>query len=251
MDRNIDIMAFFNTYNRAAIAFSGGVDSSYLLYAAKQAGADVTAYYVKSQFQPDFELADAETIAEQTCAEMKIIEVDVLADDIVCSNPPDRCYYCKQHIMAAICKAAAADGYTLICDGTNASDEVDDRPGFKALQEYGIRSPLRDCGLTKTAIRERAREAGLPVWNKPAYACLATRIPAGERITADKLERTEKAESALFEMGFRDFRVRMRGDAALVQIAAAQYGEAIEKADRIREAIGGMYSSVSIDDKTR
>ena len=120
--------------------------------------------------------------------------------------------------MGAITEAAKADGYDIVCDGTNASDDADDRPGFKALGEYGIKSPLRECGLTKEDIRKASREAGLPTWNKPAYACLATRILTGEMITGEKLLVTEKAESILYDMGFRDFRVRMRGNNALVQI---------------------------------
>ena len=242
---------FFTLHRRAAIAFSGGVDSVFLLYSATQAGADVRAYYVRSQFQPGFEYEDAVKMADLIGAKMQVLEADVLADEQVSSNPQNRCYYCKQHIMAAICQAAAQDGYELVCDGTNASDEVSDRPGFQALKEYGIRSPLRECGLTKKQIRALAKEAGLPVWNKPAYACLATRIPAGEIITPEKLQKTEKAETALFQMGFTDFRVRMRGDAALVQVKAEQYEEALAREKEIRDAIGEMYTAVTIDSNTR
>ncbi len=245
------LRVFFSAHPRAAIAFSGGVDSTYLLCAAKEAGADITAYYVRSQFQPAFEFEDAVKMAELTGAHMRVIEVDALADERVRDNPADRCYYCKIHIMGAIRKAAAEDGYDLICDGTNASDDVSDRPGFKALQEFGIRSPLRECELTKDRIRELAREAGLPVWNKPSYACLATRIPAGEEITEEKLRKTELAENGLFEMGFRDFRVRMRGTAALVQVNASQYKEALLRKKEIETAIGTLYTSVTIDDRTR
>ena len=245
------IREFFTAHPRAAIAFSGGVDSAYLLWAAKESGADVTAYYVRSQFQPAFEYEDAVSMAELTGARMRVIRVDALADERVRANPADRCYFCKIHIMGAIRKAAAEDGYDLICDGTNASDDVSDRPGFKALQEYGIRSPLRECALTKTRIRELGWEAGLPVWNKPSYACLATRIPAGEEITEEKLRKTELAETRLFEMGFRDFRVRMRDGAALVQVNAAQYEEAVSRKNEIGTAIGELYTSVRIDDHTR
>ena len=245
------IREFFTVHPRVAIAFSGGVDSTYLLYAAKEAGADVIAYYVRSQFQPAFEYEDAVKMAELTGAQMRVIGVDALEDERVRANPADRCYFCKIHIMGAIRRAAAEDGFDLICDGTNASDDVSDRPGFKALQEFGICSPLRECDLTKTRIRELAREAGLPVWNKPSYACLATRIPSGEEITEDKLRKTELAETALFEMGFRDFRVRMRGGAALVQVTAAQYGEAVSRKTGIENAIGELYTSVTIDEHTR
>ena len=245
------IRDFFTVHPRAAIAFSGGVDSTFLLYAAKEAGADAAAIYVRSQFQPAFEYEDAVKMAERIGVQMRVIGVDALADERVRANPADRCYFCKINIMGAIRRAAAEDGYNLICDGTNASDDVSDRPGFKALQEFGIRSPLRECGLTKARIRELAKKAGLSVWNKPSYACLATRIPAGEVITEDKLRTTEAAETALFGMGFRDFRVRMRGGAALVQVTAAQHKEAVIREKEIEAAIGRLYTSVTIDDHTR
>ena len=245
------IREYFELNNKVAIAFSGGVDSTYLLYAAAQAGADVKAYCVKSAFQPGFELAEAMEMAERIGAPLEVIELDVLSDETVTANPADRCYYCKQHVMSAIRAAAEADGYTVICDGTNASDDAGDRPGFKALSEYGIRSPLRECGLTKEEIRQMSREAGLPTWDKPAYACLATRIKTGERITKEKLEITEEAEHRLYDMGFRDFRVRMRGSNALVQITERQHAVALEKEYEIRMALADLYDEVSIDNTAR
>ena len=182
---------------------------------------------------------------------MKVIEVDVLTYETVTSNPEDRCYHCKRVIMGNIIRQASLDGYSLVIDGTNASDDIDDRPGARALKEFGVRSPLRECGITKPEIRKLAMAAGLSVWDKPAYACLATRIPHGELITADKLKTTEKAETLLYEMGFRDFRVRMRGENALVQVTAAQYGEAMARRNDIAAALGTMYGEVIIDDITR
>lgn len=162
-----------------ALAFSGGVDSSYLLYAALQNGADVHAYYVKSAFQPQFELEDAQKLAKQVGAKLTIMQANVLANETVVANPKNRCYYCKQVIFTGIGKQAAQDGYTTLLDGTNASDDAADRPGMKALQELSVLSPLRLCGLTKTEIRKRSKAAGLFTWDKPSYACLATRIPTG------------------------------------------------------------------------
>ena len=147
------IQDFFRQNNRIAIAFSGGVDSAYLLAEAVRCGADVKAYYVKSAFQPGFELDDAERTADFCGAELTIITTDILSHKSVTSNPPDRCYWCKRQIMGAIIRAAEADGFDFICDGTNASDDVSDRPGFRALSELGIRSPLRECGITKDEIR--------------------------------------------------------------------------------------------------
>lgn len=245
------VKEYFEVNSKAAIAFSGGVDSAYLLYAALKAGADVKAYYVRSVFQPQFEFEDAKRVAEMTGCSLSVIEADVLSDERVASNPKDRCYYCKQHIMSAITSAAAEDGYDIVCDGTNASDDADDRPGFRALGEYGVRSPLRECGLTKADIRKASKEAGLPTWNKPAYACLATRILTGEAITKEKLCVTEKAESILFDMGFRDFRVRMRGNSALVQIEESQHEDAVKHEEEIREALSELYDEVKIDGSPR
>ncbi len=242
---------FFEENGRIAIAFSGGVDSAYLLAEAVRCGAEVKAYYVKSQFQPEFERKDARRLAKEIGAELTEIEADVLSHETVASNPPDRCYHCKHLIMGTIIRAAETDGFEVLCDGTNASDDVSDRPGFRALGELGVRSPLRECGLTKDEIRRRTRELGLDVWDKPAYACLATRIGAGERITADKLRVTEEAESKLFDMGFRDFRVRMRGRDALVQAAAAQHADAVRRSDEIKKAIGDLYGDVRIDPQPR
>lgn len=245
------INEFFKENNKAAIAFSGGVDSAYLLYAAVKAGADVKAYYVKSAFQPDFEFQDALKLADMIGCRIRVLKADVLSDERVAANPQNRCYYCKQNIMGAITASAKEDGYEMICDGTNASDDADDRPGFRALGEFGVRSPLRECGLTKADIRAASKEAGLPTWNKPAYACLATRILTGEQITEEKLAVTEEAESILFDMGFRDLRVRMRGSSALVQIMESQHAEALTRENEIKKALSHLYDDVRIDGSPR
>ena len=152
---------FFSENPRVALAFSGGVDSAWLLYAAVQSGAQVRAYYVKTAFQPRFEYEDAMKLASELGADMVTIPMDILADEIVASNPANRCYFCKQRIFGAILNAAKADGFDLVVDGTNASDKDDDRPGMRALQELSVRSPLRECGLTKQEIRRLSKEAGL------------------------------------------------------------------------------------------
>ena len=168
--------------------FSGGTDSSYLLYAAKACGANVHAYYVSTPFQPQFELDDAKLLAESLHADMTVLPFDVLTDKVVKSNPKDRCYYCKNQVFGGILKAAKEDGFTEIMDGTNASDDAGDRPGMRALKEMKVLSPLRLSGITKTALREYSRNAGLFTWNKPAYACLATRVPSGISIEASVLK---------------------------------------------------------------
>ena len=231
------LQEFFTEHPKAAVAFSGGVDSSYLLREGLRFGRDIKAYYVKSVFQPEFEMEDAKRLAAELGANMEIIEVDVLANTEVVKNPPNRCYYCKQAIFGTILRHAAADGYRTILDGTNASDDADDRPGMKALAEMRVLSPLRLCGLTKAEIRQRSREAGLFTWDKPAYACLATRIPSGMPITAALLAKVEGAEGALFDMGFTDFRVRVREGGALLQFNAAQIEEARARREEITERL--------------
>ena len=242
---------FFTQHPKVALAFSGGVDSAYLLYSAVQAGVKVRAYYVKSAFQPQFELEDAVRLAEQLGADLKILPVDALCNEKVVENPKDRCYYCKQGIFGAILKAAAADGFREIMDGTNASDDSGDRPGMRALQEMQVLSPLRLCGLTKDSIREKSREAGLFTWDKPAYACLATRIPTGEPITEEKLQRTELAEGYLFSLGFRDFRVRSQRNSARLQLRQEDLPLLMDKREEIFLTLRKNYDSVVLDLEVR
>jgi uncharacterized protein len=208
---------FFCENKTCALGFSGGVDSSYLLYAGNKYGAKIKAYFVKTAFQPEFELQDAKRIAEYIGIEITIIEKNILENAEVVSNPSDRCYFCKRSIFGTLHSQVAADGIPLIIDGTNASDDVSDRPGMKALKELSVRSPLRECGMTKDEIRRLSKEAGLFTWDKPAYACLATRVPAGMTITKELLQKIEKSEDILFSFGFTDFRVRVISDLSLFQ----------------------------------
>jgi uncharacterized protein len=243
---------FFAEHPRAAIAFSGGVDSSYLLCAALQCGAEVRAYYVNSAFQPRFELEDALRLAGALGADLQVLEVDVLSAPEVAANPADRCYHCKKRIFSAIAQRARRDGFPLLLDGTNASDQEDDRPGMRALRELEVRSPLRACGLTKAEVRRLSREAGLFTWDKPAYACLATRIPAGTPITAEALETTERAEDALRALGFSDFRVRLTADgAARLQVPEAQLARVLERRGEITAALNPDYKAVLLDLEVR
>ena len=247
----MDLREFFTQHPSTAIAFSGGVDSAYLLYAAKQYGARVKAYYVKSAFQPQFELDDAVRMAAELDVPLQILQADVLSSETVAANPANRCYYCKQLIFGKILKAAREDGFSVLLDGTNASDDASDRPGMRALEELRVLSPLRECGLTKAEIRRLSGEAGLFTWDKPAYACLATRIPTGEQITVEKLKATEEAEGFLFSLGFRNFRVRRFKNAARIQVPADQFGMLIEKREEILEAFRKNYEAVLLDLEAR
>lgn len=242
---------FFSACPKAAVAFSGGADSAYLLYAAKQCGAKVRAYYVNAEFQPAFELADARRLAAQLETELRVLPLQVLGDAQIRANPADRCYHCKKRIFSEILSAAAADGFSVLLDGTNASDAADDRPGMRVLKELSVRSPLRECGLTKARIRQLSKEAGLFTWNKPAYACLATRIPVGEALTAEKLRATETAEDALFALGFSDFRVRCQNGHARVQVPAVQLPRVLQYREEILAKLRPLYNTVSLDLEAR
>jgi uncharacterized protein len=242
---------FFRANPKPALAFSGGTDSSYLFWTAVRAGADVRAYYVQSAFQPEFERRDAERLAAQLKQELHIVPVDILSDPKVAANPADRCYFCKTRILDAVCRAARADGCSLVMDGTNASDAVQDRPGMRALAEHGVISPLRLCGLTKAEIRRRSREAGLFTWNKPSYACLATRLQTGDPITEEKLRRIETAEDRLTEAGYTDFRARVRRGGALLQFPNSQLGRAFEEEAALRELLSDLFAEVRIDPAPR
>lgn len=242
---------FFTEHPSVALAFSGGVDSAYLLYAGIHFGCDIHAYYVKSDFQPQFELEDALKLAGELDAKMTVLELDVLSDPTVTSNPANRCYYCKKKIFGKIMEAAKADGYSLLIDGTNASDDAGDRPGMKALQELSVRSPLRECDITKAEVRQLSKEAGLFTWDKPAYACLATRIPTGNPITKEKLSVTETSEKLLSDMGFSDFRVRLSGKDAKIQVREEQLELVWKRRSEILEKLKPFYHSVTLDLKTR
>ena len=242
---------FFLENPRVALAFSGGVDSSYLLYAAQKAGAKVRAYYVKTEFQPEFEYQDAMKLARLLEAPVTVLRQSALEDAQVAANPGNRCYYCKRRIFEAIWQAARDDGFTVLLDGTNASDQVADRPGIRALRELEVRSPLREAGLTKAMIREASRQAGLFTWDKPAYACLATRIPTGKTITPEDLERTQWAEDYLMGLGFRDLRVRLFGDCARVQLPQGQHQAFLDKKDEITEKLKTRYAGVLLDMEAR
>ena len=245
------LQEFFTEHPKAALGFSGGVDSSYLLWAAVNAGADIAPYYIQTAFQPAFELEDAKRLCEQIGVKLNVIQLDALADPRVAANPANRCYYCKVGLFGALRARAKADGYDLLLDGTNASDDAGDRPGMKALREMEVRSPLRECGLTKAMIRQESRKAGLFTWDKPAYACLATRVPTGRTITPELLRRVEGAETALFDLGFTDFRVRLYDDAARLQLPEGQLAKAVEQRQAIRQALAPWFDIVLLDTQMR
>lgn len=242
---------FFKQNPQGALAFSGGVDSAYLLWSGIQAGASLRPYFIKTPFQPRFEQEDAQRLCKSLGAALTVVEFDILADTMVSANTPDRCYFCKRRLFSLLRERAARDGFTLLMDGTNASDVPGDRPGMRALGELGVRSPLRECGLTKENIREQSRRAGLFTWQKPSYACLATRVPAGRPITREDLKKVEWGETLLSGLGFREFRLRLTANGCKLQVLEDQLPMVLEQRGDIVSALEADFAEITLDLRSR
>lgn len=242
---------FFLIHPNVVVAYSGGIDSTYLLYAAQKYAQNVRAIFVRSAFQPAFECADALSFCHKIGLELEFIDVDVFMYEEIVSNSPNRCYYCKRAIFGAICDAAHTMPGFDVLDGTNVDDDETDRPGMKALRELGVLSPLRLCGMTKAMIREAAKKADIGLWNKPAYACLATRMMTGERLTREQLEKTEQAEAYLMTLGFEDFRIRCVGNTAKIQIKSEDFVRLMALRNQIRIYLKQYYENITLDLKAR
>lgn len=210
-------------YGRVAVGFSGGVDSTLLLRVARDVlGAEqVLAVIADTPSLPRKEFAEALALAEAMGVACRVIEPAELEDPRYVENSKDRCYYCKRHLFAQIAALAAEQGYSTILDGNNADDANDHRPGRRAAVELGVISPLSEAGLTKAEIRALSVRAGLPTADKPAMACLASRIPYGSPVTAEVLGQVERAEEALKATGFTQCRVRHHGDVARIEVPEA------------------------------
>lgn len=245
------IQDFFKENPITAVAFSGGVDSALLLWAAAAYGEKTAAYFVKTPFQPGFELEDAKKTVRLLGAGLTVLELDVLTVPEVAANPADRCYYCKRALFTRLTEAARRDGFPQVLDGCNASDDASDRPGMRALKELGVRSPLRECGIRKSDVRRMARQAGLPVWDKPSYACLATRIPSGTVITREALGRAARGEAFLMKEGLSDFRLRLRGENALLQVRPEQMELARRQLPVWQARLADDFREITLDDAPR
>ncbi|BCS81346.1 ATP-dependent sacrificial sulfur transferase LarE [Anaerocellum diazotrophicum] len=204
---------YIKSLGSLAIAYSGGVDSTFLVKVAYDVLGDrVIAVTATSSTYPKRELNDAITFIKQVGAKHIVIESEELEIEGFNKNPVDRCYYCKKELFEKIWKVAKAHGIEYVADGSNFDDLNDFRPGMKAACELNVVSPLKVAGLTKEDIRKLSKEFGLPTWDKPAFACLSSRIPYGERITKEKLSMIEKAEEYLLGLGFKQVRVRYHQD---------------------------------------
>lgn len=216
------------------VAFSGGVDSSLLLKTALEVLPDkVIAVTAKSEFFPRHELEEARKMASLLGARQIIIELKPLELPEISANPPERCYWCKKLLFSRLRELAAELSLTTVVDGTNADDSGDYRPGMKACRELGIRSPLLEAGLTKAEIREISAACQLPTWNMPTYACLATRIPYGTRLTAANLAMVEAGESFLKELGLKQCRLRYHGTIARVECNQSDFALIIKERNEL------------------
>lgn len=234
------------------VAFSGGVDSSFLLAVAVEAlGGRAVGVTAVSATYAAGELDEARGLAASIGARHVVIETDELADRNFADNPPERCYHCKRELFGKLAAIARAEGLPVVADATNVDDQGDYRPGRRAAAAFGVRSPLIEAGLTKADVRALSREMGLPTWSKPAAACLASRFPYGEAITEGKLRRVEAAEAALRRLGFDVVRVRSHGQIARIEVEAGRVAElaapaARGKVDAELRALGFAYVTLDL-----
>jgi len=247
-----NLLAVIGQYPSAAVAFSGGVDSTLLCKAAHDAlGENAAAVTFFSSFIPQRERDLSKEMARSIGIGHSIIEQDRMTPQVL-ANPADRCYHCKKAVFGQIAEKARALGMEFIFDGSNTDDLKDYRPGMKALEELSVKSPLREAGFSKQDVRELSRYLGLKTWDMPAYACLASRIPYGSEITDEKLTMVEKGEEVLHELGFRQIRLRHHGDIARIEPAPEEMDEFLkpavrEKVSRALKEIGFTYVCMELE----
>ncbi len=226
-----------------AVAFSGGVDSTLLLYAAREALKDrVVAISAVSASFPERELEEARDLCRKWGIRHRSCRIREMEIPGFAQNPPNRCYLCKKAIFQEIQRLALEEGFSELAEGSNLDDEGDYRPGMQAIRELGVHSPLRRAGLTKEEIRLLSKKAGLPTWRKPSLACLATRFVYGEPITEEKLHRVEQAEQYLWDLGFDQVRVRIHGNLARIELLSREMGRLLE--ENLRKQVDAYFRQI-------
>jgi uncharacterized protein len=235
------------------VAFSGGVDSTYLLAECLDVlgPENVLAVTADAEIHPRAEITAARELACHLVVRHRIIRLHPLDNPRFAANPPDRCYWCKRDVLAAIATIAQEEGLAHVIHGANADDAGEYRPGNRAAQEMGVRAPLLEAGLTKAEIRQFSREKGLPTWNRPAQACLATRFPYGELLTPERLKRVEEAEEFLRSLGLGQLRVRDHGVLARIEVGREEmsrlFGEMAPKLVDKLKALGYTYITLDLE----
>jgi uncharacterized protein len=223
------------SYGSVAVAFSSGVDSTFLLYAAKEALGDrVIAVTASSCSFPQRELKEAEAFCEKEQIRHFICESEELQIEGFAQNPKNRCYLCKHELFEKIIEIAKAEQIAQVAEGSNLDDNGDYRPGLVAVAELGIKSPLRECDLSKEDIRVLSRHLGLPTWDKQSFACLSSRFVYGETITEQKLSMVDRAEQLLLDMGFHQVRVRIHGMIARIELLPEEFARLLEEENRTK-----------------
>jgi len=246
-----ELIHYLESLGNVAVAYSGGVDSTFLLKAAREAlGNRVLAMTVNSPYIPEWEINEAAELAKEINVEHIIVEAPVAEQ--IRNNPKDRCYLCKTFIFNMLKEIAIQKGFNQVIDGTNAEDSEDDRPGMKALRELNIKSPLRDTGFSKQDIRKYSKIKKLPTWDKPAYACLLTRLPYEKELDPEDLKKIEKAEKYLIDLGIRAVRVRVHDDLARIETNPEQLKKIfnenlIESISRQLKRIGFKYVTLDLE----
>lgn len=235
------------------VAYSGGVDSAYLAYvAAAEIGQRALAVTGESPSYPDFQRQDALEVVKKFSIPHQFINTEEIHNPSYQANPANRCYFCKHELFTKLGELANERGYAFVCDGNNADDVGDYRPGRQAAKELNVRSPLIEAELTKAEIRQLSERAGLPVWDRPASACLSSRIPYGMPVTIEKLSVIERGEAKLRLLGFQQMRVRHHGDVVRIEIAPRELPQAlnVEMAQRIASAfkqLGFKYVTLDLE----
>lgn len=229
------LLETLRSFENVAVAYSGGVDSTFLLAVAHEAlGPRAMAITADSALFPRSEIQKARDFTAERGIRHEIIRTRQLYDEVFCENPANRCYLCKTMMLSSLLDNSSELGFSVIVEGSNVDDLQDYRPGKRAVEEQGVLSPLREVGLTKAEIRELSRQKGLPTWDKPPYACLATRIMTGELITEQRLATIEAAEELLFEMGFRQARARFHDDLVRIELEPKDFHKIVEPVMRER-----------------